>query len=136
MRLSFIIKTAKSDVYVVNSFRPIAPTYLRPALQAMLSKRFPAGGGPNKDVLSLVVDSANGDIRSAVMALQFASPTTAAKGKKRGGGADTRALMEVVTRREQSLALFHLLGKLFYNKRASLCTRSQGSKLMGVYREG
>lgn len=55
------------------------------------------------------------------MALHFATPTTAAKGKKRGGGADARALMEVVTRREQSLALFHLLGKLFYNKRESRC---------------
>lgn len=106
----------------MGRFRPIAPTYLRPALQALLSRRFPAGGGPSKDALALVVDSANGDIRSAVMALQFACaspaapPTTAtAKGRKKAD-----ALVAAVTRREQSLALFHLLGKLFYNKRESL----------------
>ena len=105
----------------MGRFRPIAPTYLRPALQALLGRRFPAGGGPSKDALALVVDSANGDIRSAVMALQFACaappPNTAATTAKGRRKAD--ALVAAVTRREQSLALFHLLGKLFYNKRES-----------------
>ncbi|TFY52729.1 hypothetical protein EVJ58_g9851 [Rhodofomes roseus] len=101
-------------------FRPIAPTYLRPALQSLLNRYFAGGGSPpSKDILNLVVESANGDIRSAIMALQFACTVggnTTTK-KKKGGGADAKAIVESVTRREQSLALFHLLGKLLYNKR-------------------
>ena len=61
------------------------------------------------------------------MALQFAcisdgtAPKTKGrtKGKKSSSSAETRALMEAVTRRESSLALFHLVGKLLYNKRTS-----------------
>ena len=46
---------------------------------------------------------------------------SALSGKKTAkGGKSSRALLEAVTRREQSLALFHLLGKVLYNKRA-LC---------------
>ena len=116
----------RTDERFLRSFRPIAPTYLRPALLALLTKRFPSGGAPSKDVVNLVVDSSNGDVRSAVMALQFACASSSgarapAKGQKKRGGTEARALVEVVTRREQSLALFHLLGKLFYNKRESLC---------------
>ena len=81
-----------------------------PVLQALLDRRFPGSSGPARDVVSLVVDSANGNIRSMVMALQFACPAPAqAAGKAKVKG-PVRALMEVVTRREQSLALFHLLG--------------------------
>ena len=77
------------------------------------------------NMLDLIVESSNGDIRSAIMALQFActSPSSdglsskKGKAKSRRGGADTRALLEAVTRREQSLALFHLIGKILYNKR-------------------
>lgn len=47
------------------------------------------------------------------MALQFASVV-----KMPGKNKQKRALvMEAVTRREQSLVLFHLMGKVFYNKR-------------------
>ncbi|KAH9923879.1 Rad17 cell cycle checkpoint protein-domain-containing protein, partial [Fomitopsis serialis] len=110
-----------SSPYVTQiGFRPIAPTYLRPALQSLLNRHFTGGGSPiSKDVLNLIVDSANGDIRSAIMALQFAcSASGSSTGKKKkGGDAGARAVIESVTRREQSLMLFHLLGKLFYNKR-------------------
>ena len=59
------------------------------------------------------------------MALQFASAPTKdqgankgkGKGKKGKKGQDARMLLEAVTRREQSLALFHLVGKVLYNKR-------------------
>ncbi|KZT02770.1 P-loop containing nucleoside triphosphate hydrolase protein [Laetiporus sulphureus 93-53] len=107
-------------------FNPVAPTLLRPALQRLLDKHFSSVRGfpPSKEVLGLIVSSSNGDIRSAVMALQFAcvAGTSAAsavtKGsRKRGGGPNARVVMEAVTRREQSLALFHLLGKVLWNKR-------------------
>ncbi|EIW78507.1 hypothetical protein CONPUDRAFT_167507 [Coniophora puteana RWD-64-598 SS2] len=99
------------------------------------------GKKPSREVLDLIVESANGDIRSAIMALQFAclvelpgSSSSAATGgssrkgpnkggtgnaaaKAAGGGTSARAVLEAVTRREQSLVLFHLMGKVLYNKR-------------------
>ncbi|KAK7689412.1 hypothetical protein QCA50_007204 [Cerrena zonata] len=108
-------------------FNPIAPTLMRRALQHILACQFPAKTSltPSKEVLDFIVESSNGDIRSAIMALQFATTSTSSidgldsrKGKGRTRkAAPSRALMEVVTRREQSLALFHLIGKLLYNKR-------------------
>ncbi|KAF8634027.1 hypothetical protein AX17_004292 [Amanita inopinata Kibby_2008] len=104
------------------AFNPIAPTLLRRALQALLDAHFSSNKNarPSKEVLEIVVESANGDIRSAIMALQFACtieiPEVGVRKKKRD--ANMSALMlESVTRREQSLVLFHLLGKVLYNKR-------------------
>ncbi|KAJ3860845.1 Rad17 cell cycle checkpoint protein-domain-containing protein [Lentinula novae-zelandiae] len=95
-------------------FNPIAPTLLKKALQALLSRKFPSQKSPiTGQMLDIIVDSANGDIRSAIMALQFACIRLNKKTK----GADSQVLMESITRREQSLALFHLMGKVFYNKR-------------------
>lgn len=109
---------------------------MRRALQSLLAAHFTLtqskssskskGKAPanpvTKEILDLVIDTSNGDIRSAVMALQFActapsltSDSSTKKGRKKGG--NTRALLEAVTRREQSLALFHLIGKVLYNKR-------------------
>ncbi|KAI0763953.1 Rad17-domain-containing protein [Trametes elegans] len=110
------------------SFNPIAVTYMRTALKAMLDRHFASsksGARPTKDVLDVIVQSSNGDIRSAVMALQFACTADAAHGKPvkgsrrgaKGQGPSARVMLEAVTRREQSLALFHLLGKIMYNKR-------------------
>ncbi|KAI0634894.1 Rad17-domain-containing protein [Trametes polyzona] len=111
------------------SFNPIASTYMRNALKTLLDRHFSSasapGARPTKDVLDVIVESSNGDIRSAVMALQFActadsSVRRTTKGSKkaaRGQGPSARVMLEAVTRREQSLALFHLLGKLMYNKR-------------------
>ncbi|KAI0079145.1 Rad17-domain-containing protein [Panus rudis PR-1116 ss-1] len=121
--------------YVTHvEFNPIATTLMRRALQSIINSHFSSGAkskscalgaAPSKDVLDLVIDSSQGDIRSAIMSLQFAivshalnSAPVGGKGKKKkGNNASSRALMELVTRREQSLALFHLLGKLLYNKR-------------------
>lgn len=106
-----------------SRFRPVAPSYLRLALQSLLNRHFTAGKKSplTRDAVSLVVDSANGDIRSAIMAVQFACTASATGSnsmtKKKGGELNARVVMELVTRREQSLVLFHLLGKLMYNKR-------------------
>ncbi|TRM58560.1 Rad17 cell cycle checkpoint protein-domain-containing protein [Schizophyllum amplum] len=91
-------------------FNPIAPTLMTRALKAMLAKR---PTQPSADFLETLVATANGDIRSAIMALQFTS-VASKPGKK---GKIDRAVLEAVTRREQSLVLFHLLGKILYNKR-------------------
>ncbi|KAG5636457.1 hypothetical protein H0H81_007964 [Sphagnurus paluster] len=105
-------------------FNPIAPTLLTKALQALLKKHFSTTGNahaaPPKEVLDAVVDSANGDIRSAIMALQFACVVEMngkVQKKKDGKGRGKVVILEAITRREQSLVLFHLLGKVFYNKR-------------------
>lgn len=110
---------------------------MKRALQSLLTTHFtksfvPSNSAqPSKEMLDLIVESSNGDIRSAIMALQFACTNPPSKthnsGKKgktktRRRGGDTRALLEAVTRREQSLALFHLVGKVLYNKRVSLST--------------
>jgi cell cycle checkpoint protein len=72
---------------------------------------------PSKDVVDAIIASSKGDIRSAIMALQFACvhpSRTKGKGTKRGAGAGA---MIALTNREQSLQLFHLMGKILYNKR-------------------
>ena len=115
------------------SFNPIAATYMRLALKSMLDRHFssPSASGmrPTNDVLDVIVESSNGDIRSAIMALQFACtasqhPVKLPKGRGTKKNMKTRGpsatvMLEAITRREQSLALFHLLGKIMYNK--SLC---------------
>ena len=69
------------------------------ALQAMLSKYYAEDDVPNgkrisKDDLAVIVETSNGDIRSAIMALQFACGMNASTrhGKRKRGGGSTRAL--------------------------------------------
>ncbi|PSR78076.1 hypothetical protein PHLCEN_2v7593 [Hermanssonia centrifuga] len=111
------------------SFNPIASTLMKRALQHLLTTHFSQNSGiqPSKEVLDIITESSNGDIRSAIMALQFACvrpnpgfelpEKTKGKGKSKKGNVNARMIMEAVTRREQSLALFHLIGKILYNKR-------------------
>ncbi|ORY20600.1 Rad17 cell cycle checkpoint protein-domain-containing protein [Naematelia encephala] len=102
---------------------------------------------PPSSAIQLIALSCNGDLRSAINSLQLlCSDRSAVVGKKRknrndddetspsvrkssgkgsrgGKGSklnvseDLRAVLDAVTRREQSLNLFHALGKVFYNKR-------------------
>ncbi|RPD65187.1 P-loop containing nucleoside triphosphate hydrolase protein [Lentinus tigrinus ALCF2SS1-7] len=111
------------------SFNPIAASFMRSALKSMLDQHFSSpsvsGTRPTKEILDLIVESSHGDIRSAIMALQFActadqKPQKQLKGSRRTvktRGPSAAVMLEAVTRREQSLALFHLLGKIMYNKR-------------------
>ncbi|KAH7887075.1 Rad17 cell cycle checkpoint protein-domain-containing protein [Phlebopus sp. FC_14] len=122
-------------------FNPIAPTLMTKALHALLALHFGSQQSlrgtekqPPREVLDIIVESSNGDIRSAINALQFACvvplPGSSAKQKgsrksekkpsqnmTRRNGRSVRAVLEAVTRREQSLVLFHLMGKILYNKR-------------------
>ncbi|PAV17598.1 P-loop containing nucleoside triphosphate hydrolase [Pyrrhoderma noxium] len=105
------------------AFNPIAPTLMLRSLQNLLAKiDIPSRMHLTKDELNLVVESSNGDIRSAIMALQFAyvfddalAPEHGSKSKKKNP--KSTVLMEAITRREQALALFHLMGRILYNKR-------------------
>ncbi|KAF7325912.1 hypothetical protein MKEN_00442000 [Mycena kentingensis (nom. inval.)] len=106
------------------AFNPIAPTIMKKALQSLISTHFSApsdGNAPSKEMLDIVIETSNGDIRSAIMALQFSCIVEIPSGKRKKGGSggkgSAKVVLEAVTRREQSLVLFHLLGKVLYNKR-------------------
>lgn len=82
-------------------FNPIAPTLMRKAINALLGRVFSSSSvshqKPSKEVVDIIVDSANGDIRSAIMALQFACivdlPGGArGKGKGKGGKKGARGM--------------------------------------------
>ena len=98
---------------------------MKRALQNLITTHFASHSGPqpSKELLDIIVESSNGDIRSAVMALQFAcvhpdaGPGNAKASRKGRKTLDKRVILESVTRREQTLALFHLIGKILYNKR-------------------
>ncbi|KAJ7449259.1 Rad17 cell cycle checkpoint protein-domain-containing protein [Mycena latifolia] len=103
-------------------FNPIAPTLMKKALQSMLTTHFSSkssGSAPSKEMLDIVVETSNGDIRSAIMALQFSCVVEmpGAKGRKKQTGSSTKLVLEAVTRREQALELFHFMGRVLYNKR-------------------
>ena len=115
-------------IYYINyylticRFNPIAPTLLRKAVQALLDTHVTSSSSrsviaPAKEVIDIIVESAHGDIRSAIMALQFACIVHKPTQRKKKSIGHT-VVLEAVTRREQSLALFHLLGKVLYNKRS------------------
>jgi cell cycle checkpoint protein len=108
-------------------FNPIAQTLMKKALTALVNRHFSKSlsssshshtVAPTKDIIDAIVQSSNGDIRSAIMALQFNSVASqkSKKGKKRS--ATSTAILEATTKRESSLALFHLIGRVLYNKRA------------------
>ncbi|KAG9029405.1 Cell cycle checkpoint protein rad17 [Tulasnella sp. JGI-2019a] len=109
-------------------FNPIATTIMRKAVNSLLTRVASSPSAtshqkPSKEVVDIIVESANGDIRSAIMALQFACivdlPGSKGAGRAKGlrEGKGVKGILEAITQREQSLLLFHLLGKLLYNKR-------------------
>ncbi|KAJ7694789.1 Rad17 cell cycle checkpoint protein-domain-containing protein [Mycena rosella] len=102
-------------------FNPIAPTLMKKALQSLVTGHFASksrGPAPSKETLDIVVETSNGDIRSAIMALQFSCTVEMPGGKgRKKAGSSAKLVLEAVTRREQSLELFHLIGRVLYNKR-------------------
>jgi len=115
-----------------RSFNPVAPTLMIKALQDIVNQHFRDFPSlrPTKNTLDTIVTCSRGDIRGAVMELQLSSLAgngPAKKGKKNGLNNST-ALLKLASQREQSLALFHLIGKVMYNKRVS-CLLSEASVL-------
>ncbi|EIM79628.1 Rad17-domain-containing protein [Stereum hirsutum FP-91666 SS1] len=141
-------------------FNPIAPTYLTSALKSLLVPfdrqhlstfdglfeciilhPSPPPTSPHaKRLIDIVVSGAGGDVRSAVMSLQFAmrrvgggvggiesggtereggkKATKARKGSTNGSmNMMDAAALATLTRKENAMALFHLMGRVLYNKR-------------------
>ncbi|EJT99612.1 Rad17-domain-containing protein [Dacryopinax primogenitus] len=112
-------------------FNAVAPTIMHTALSRILSQTHPTPASlrPSPETLDIIVEGSNGDIRSAISALQFACRLQMAEGVKGGGsgkrrrgkkgkpGDEVRRIIEGLTRNEQILALFHIIGKILYNKR-------------------
>ena len=114
-------------------FNLIAPTFITKALNLVLQKEARNSGRrriPGPSVLKRLSES--GDVRSAIGSLEFLclkgqdgdnwSGRVAAKGKKGAKTVNTitgmeEESLELVTRREVSLGLFHAVGKVVYNKR-------------------
>ncbi|ORY88337.1 Rad17 cell cycle checkpoint protein-domain-containing protein [Leucosporidium creatinivorum] len=133
------------------SFNPIAVTIMKKALTKILDRVYaskssggllPTSARPAVGTLEIIIAHSNGDIRSALMSLQFlaSNPELAAatgatllgagketgKGKKRksdgevkgaASKAQVKKLLQYVTARESSLFIFHALGKVLYSKR-------------------
>ncbi|QRW20594.1 cell cycle checkpoint Rad17 [Rhizoctonia solani] len=123
-------------------FNPVAATFMRKALISVISSHLSLPSSSNskskshglpKETIDALIEAANGDIRSAITGVQFAFTATSkgisqevgrkkssVKGKGGAKGerdAALKVMFSAITRREQALALFHLLGKVFYNKR-------------------
>ncbi|BGP20553.1 RFC checkpoint protein Rad17 [Rhodosporidiobolus nylandii] len=144
-------------------FNPIAPTIMRKALSRTLDRVYSTSSStssgkprsrkpppastaaaltlaprPTLATLDALVTHSSGDIRSALMSLQFlltqggniafsggGKANKGGKGKKRKRGSDSEEeeeggkaeLLQFVTARESSLFIFHALGKVLYNKR-------------------
>lgn len=122
------------------SFNPIAPTIMKKALNRILdevhssSSSSITGTRPSPSTLDVIIQNSNGDIRSALMSLQFLATQGGSvtstdiggkvKGKKKAKGGDAKEMLQIVTSRENSLFIFHALGKVLYNKRELLCSAS------------
>ncbi|GAA99872.1 uncharacterized protein L969DRAFT_91813 [Mixia osmundae IAM 14324] len=115
-------------------FNAIAPTIMKKALARMIESLFAANRHlsesierPTAAAIDLATKLSGGDIRGALMNLQFASGAAlrdleqrASKLKlssKRKRGKSSRDLGDVIHLRESPLFIFHALGKILYSKR-------------------
>ncbi|KAH9996697.1 Rad17 cell cycle checkpoint protein-domain-containing protein [Russula compacta] len=92
-------------------FNPIAPTLLTSAVKRVAAL---ANVRPSLSTLHSIMEGAGGDVRSAIMTLEFAcSRPTSRKQSNR----NTIGSIVSMTQKENALLLFHLMGKIMYNKR-------------------
>jgi cell cycle checkpoint protein len=115
-------------------FNKIAPSFMCKALSTLVSREALVSGrklGPSKAVLDAL--SSSGDIRSAIMSLEFLSANRSlsstgftepiVQGRRRNKPPERplnpseQALVAAVSQRESSFGLFHAVGKVLYNKR-------------------
>ncbi|KAL8292578.1 hypothetical protein RQP46_001190 [Phenoliferia psychrophenolica] len=129
-------------------FNSVAVTIMKKALIKILDRAYSSssshatGSRPSVSTLEIIIAHSNGDIRSALMSLEFLASNPAArgvtslaggvgaakKGKKRtsdgkvksASGDEVKKLLQFVTARESSLFIFHALGKVLYSKRWTL----------------
>lgn len=120
----------KHPAYTEVRFNPVAPTIVLKGLKRAVELAPSSKGKTSSklwlELLQAIAEDSNGDLRAAVNCLQFVGANskhfetmTKQKGAKKAE--DTRRamrkLMPLVSGRESSLALFHALGKVLYNKR-------------------
>ncbi|KAF2674796.1 hypothetical protein BT63DRAFT_20799 [Microthyrium microscopicum] len=114
-------------------FNRIAPTFMSKALDLILKKEARRSGrrfAPGQAVLQHISEA--GDIRSAVSALEFfclhkggeadwSGKIQFTKGKKGAAAGELTSMekqsLEMITQRENTLGIFHAVGKVVYNKR-------------------
>lgn len=110
-------------------FNPVAPTILVSGLKRALERqateldKVKAGSLPS-DIVQAIAKDATGDIRAAVNCLQFAFANSTRPFAKRHKGLTVAErkkilhnLMPLISGRATSLALFHAIGRVLYNKR-------------------
>lgn len=120
----------------VIEFNPIAPTFITKSLDLVVQKEARKSGRrrtPGPAMLKTLGEI--GDIRSAIGSLEFlclrgdegSDWSGRVAGKMKRGTKDGSTLtvmekesLELVTRREASLGIFHAVGKVVYNKRDDL----------------
>lgn len=92
-------------------FNPIAPTLLASALKRVTAL---ANVRLSQSILNSVIEGAGGDVRSATMTLEFtcARPASGKQPSRSNVGS-----IVSITQKENTLLLFHLIGKIMYNKR-------------------
>lgn len=123
----------------VIEFNPIAPTFITKALDLVVQKEARTSGRrrtPGPAVLKRLGEI--GDVRSAVGSLEFlclrgdedSEWSGRVAGKLKRGAKDSATMtqvekesLEMVTRREATLGIFHAVGKVVYNKRDDVSGR-------------
>lgn len=94
-------------------FNPIAPTLLASALKRVTTL---ANMRISQGILNSIVEGAGGDVRSATMTLEFTCGRSASG--KQSSRSNVGSILSM-TQKENALLLFHLIGKIMYNKRKS-----------------
>ncbi|SJX61687.1 related to cell cycle checkpoint protein RAD17 [Sporisorium reilianum f. sp. reilianum] len=120
----------KHPAYTEVRFNPVAPTIVLKGLKRAIERASSSTSKTTSKVwlqlLQAIAEDSNGDLRAAVNCLQFVGANskhleTIAKQRGATKGQDLgkamRKMMPLVSGRESSLALFHALGKVLYNKR-------------------
>lgn len=126
----------------IIDFNPVASTYLTKALDLVVQKEARQSGRrriPGPSALKRLGEV--GDVRSAIGSLEFLclrgedgddwGGRVASRAKKGANASSVLTKMEkesleMVTRRESSLGLFHAVGKVVYNKRDDFKPQAQG----------
>lgn len=155
--------TASSDAFTVHrllgsdilghpavsviEFNPVAPTFIKKALDLVIQKEARHSGRrkvPGPSVIEKLAEF--GDVRSAIGSLEFLcvraqnhdgwQDRVAANTKSRENArAAVTSIdvdpLEIVTQRENSLGLFHAVGKVVYNKRDDFTLLAAGKSTIG-----
>ncbi|KAH9177779.1 Rad17-domain-containing protein [Lactarius sanguifluus] len=100
-----------AHLFTETRFNPIAPTLLASALKRVTAL---ANVRLSQSILNSVVEGAGGDVRSAIMTLEFTCARSASW--KQSSRSNVGSIVST-TQKENALLLFHLIGKIMYNKR-------------------